>query len=243
MKAKDRNNKQPSQPLPVVKPNNDGRASNSEPLLADSLATKSDNVAESLTLPSVSSSGDYSAIVLAATQGSIEAFEYLYNQHAEQIYRYVYYRVSNQDDAEDLVAQVFVQAWSNITNYKSNGSPFVAWLYTIAHNLVVNYYKKSERQAKMQMPLEDWVADVQGTHDPEREFSNKLRNEALRRAILQLGSEQQQVIYFRYVEDWSHQQIASLMGKTEAAVRVIQFRAQKVLRQLLEKDGWAEVTN
>lgn len=240
MKANDRNKKQPNQPTPLTK-----QGASSEQLLTDSLAMEADNSAATLSLPATVTPGtdEYRAIVLAATQGSIEAFEYLYNQHADQIYRYVYYRVSSQDDAEDLVAQVFMQAWSNVGNYKPNGSPFVAWLYTIAHNLVINYYKKSERQSKLQMPLEDWVADVQGTHDPEREFSHKLRNEALRRAILQLGSEQQQVIYFRYVEDWSHQQIASLLGKTESAVRVIQFRAQKTLRQLLEKDGWAELVS
>ncbi len=186
---------------------------------------------------------DYKATVLEATQGKLTAFEQLYNQHADQIYRYIYYRVSNQSDAEDLVAQTFLQAWTAITNYKPNGSPFVAWLYTIAHNLVVNYYKKSERQAKLQMPLTDWMADVQGQQDPYRELNTRLRNEALRRAILQLGTEQQQIIYFRYVEDWSHQQIAALLGKTEAAVRVIQFRAQRALRQLLEKDGWNETFN
>jgi len=186
---------------------------------------------------------DYNATVLAATQGKLAAFEQLYRWHADQIYRYVYYRVSNQNDAEDLVAQTFLQSWTGITNYKPNGSPFVAWLYTIAHNLVVNYYKKSERQAKLQMPLADWMADVQGQQDPYHELNTRLRNEALRRAILQLGLEQQQIIYFRYVEDWSHQQIAALLGKTEAAVRVIQFRAQRALRQLLEKDGWSETFN
>lgn len=260
MKASDRSKKQLKRPLhETAKLNGNGTVIETPLHLVETVGSEAAPAEQgasfavpSLLLPAEAANevtsnpklaAEYQASVLAATQGSIEAFEQLYNSHVDQIHRYIYYRVNNQTEAEDLVGQVFLQAWSSISNYKPNGSPFVAWLYTIAHNLVVNYYKKSERQAKLQMPLGDWVADVQGPDDPYRELSQKMRNEALRRAIIKLGQEQQQVIYLRYIEDYSHQQIAAVLGKSEAAVRVIQFRAQKALRQLLEQDGWVENSN
>ena len=75
-----------------------------------------------------------------------EAFGKLYELYVEKIYSYVYYRIGNQQEAEDLTAKVFYRALDHIPNYNNKGVPFAAWLYRIAHNLVANWYRDRKRQ-------------------------------------------------------------------------------------------------
>ena len=86
-----------------------------------------------------------SELILLATEGDADAFGALYEKYIDQIYNYIYYRTSNGKDAEDLCSRVFIRALHHIERYEDRGYPFSAWLYRIAHNLVVNWYRDKDK--------------------------------------------------------------------------------------------------
>ena len=172
-------------------------------------------------------------IVATAAAGDADAFARLYDRHLDRIYRHIYYRVGNQSDAEDLTQQVFMQAWRAIGRYKQTESPFLAWLFTIAHNVVVSFY----RRARSEQYLEFDVADEHRSESPEHVAESSEQQLAVRRAILRLRPEQQQVVLLRFVENLSHGEVAAALGKSETAVRVMQHRALQELRRVLGQEG------
>lgn len=174
---------------------------------------------------------DETTLVLRAVGGDTAAFTTLYDQYYDRIYRHVYYRVGRVEDAEDLTQQVFLQAWRAIGRFRPKGSPFVAWLFTIAHNIVVNFYRRS----KAVQPLPENVAALRVDGGPESDL--RMDQEQVRQAITMLKPDQQQVLIMRFLEDLPHRDIAVAIGKSEANVRVIQHRALHELRQVLEREG------
>jgi RNA polymerase sigma-70 factor (ECF subfamily) len=165
----------------------------------------------------------------AAVAGDSRAFARLYDQHVDRIYRHVLYRIGNRTDAEDVTQQVFLQAWRAIARYERRTTPFVAWLLTIAHNAVVNFF----RRARTTNPIDVELPMVGRWGDPEAETTALLEQVAVRRAILRLKPDQQQVILMRFVENIDFADIAAVLGKNEGNIRVIQHRALLELRRLL----------
>lgn len=168
-------------------------------------------------------------LIDAACAGSTQAFAELYDRYLDRVYRHVYYRVGNRADAEDLTQQVFLQAWNAIGRFKKTGAPFVAWLMTIAHNLVVSMYRRAKDVQSLELEPETlarWAS-------PEAETLAEFDRESVREAILRLKADQQQVVIMRFVEDIDYPAIAAAIGKSEGNVRVIQHRALQELRRLL----------
>lgn len=169
------------------------------------------------------------ALVDAAMDGDAQAFAALYDQHLDRVYRYVYHWVGNEGDAEDLTQQVFLRAWEAMGRYRHTGASFVAWLLTIAHNQIMSLFRKTKES-----PLPDLEpADGRYWADPEGETLAKYEKLAVRRAILRLKPEHQQVIVMRFIEDFCYTDIAAVLGKSQGTVRVIQYRALAELRRLL----------
>jgi len=175
---------------------------------------------------------DQVLLVQRAISRDADAFGRLYDMYVNRVYRHIYYRVGNIADAEDLTQQVFLKAWQAIDRYKKTASPFLAWLMTISHNLVVDFY----RTKKAKTYLEAEVTADEPTSSLERVAEARFEQQRLRRAILQLRSDQQQVILLRFVEGYQYAEIASLLGKSEGAIRVILHRALVALRRMLEKE-------
>jgi RNA polymerase sigma-70 factor (ECF subfamily) len=148
------------------------------------------------------------------------------------VYRHIYYRVGNEQDAEDLTQQVFLKAWQAIPRYKKGTSPFIAWLTTISHNLVVDSYRTRKDTAYLDA---ETLADCPAS-SPEQLAEASLEQQRLRRAILKLGSDEQQVVILRFMEGFQFSEIASVLSKKEGNVRVILHRALVKLRSILEKD-------
>jgi RNA polymerase sigma-70 factor (ECF subfamily) len=164
-----------------------------------------------------------------AIGGDVQAFAALYDQHLERVYRYVYYWVGHRADAEDLTQQVFLQAWRAVGRYRHTGASFVAWLLMIAHNLVMSFFRRGKETHYLELePVsqERWA-------DPEATVLAKYDRQAVRRAILRLKPDQQQVIVLRFVEHFDYADVAATMGKSEGNIRVIQHRALAELRRLL----------
>ncbi len=171
-----------------------------------------------------------SELVDRAIVGDADAFGALYMKHLDAIYRYVYLRVHNVPEAEDLAEQVFLKAWLAIGSYKQYGKDFIHWLYIIAHNAVVDYHRRPD---SAHLPLPE---DLEARSGEAAALDAIIQTEdvcALSAALSQLSEEQQQVIVLRFVEGLSHTDVARIIGKSEGACRIIQHRALLALSKLL----------
>ena len=173
------------------------------------------------------------ALIAAAVGGDAPAFAALYDRYVDRVYRHVYYRLGDRGDAEDVTQQVFLNAWRAIGRYRCTGAPFVAWLFTIAHNAVAGFYRRAKATRDLELELEP-VATARWT-DPEAETLAAYDRAAVRRAILRLRPDQQQVVIMRFVEGLPYAEIAAALSKGEGHVRVLQHRALHELRRLLAR--------
>jgi RNA polymerase sigma-70 factor, ECF subfamily len=175
------------------------------------------------------------ALVERAARRDQAAFAELYDRFLTAVYRYVYYRVGNRTEAEDLSEQVFLQAWAAIDRFRWQGKPFLAWLYTLAHNLVIDL----RRRTRPSLSLDDDEHPVAEPASPgaERAFAEWADADLLARAIRRLTPEQQQVITLKFMEGFDTSQVARLMDKREGTIRALQLRALQSLRRELERQG------
>jgi RNA polymerase sigma-70 factor (ECF subfamily) len=170
------------------------------------------------------------ALAVQASQGDVSAFGKLYDKHVDAIYRYVYYRVRDDAEAEDLTSDVFMRALKAISRYEPRQA-FLAWLYRIARNAVIDRARRGGRQVSFEDALEHPTADQ--IVEPDIEILSRSDSDSLRKALRQLTPLQQEVIVLRFLEGYSTQEIANIVGKREGTIRGIQFRAIGALRQLI----------
>ena len=175
---------------------------------------------------------DERTLVQRAIEHDREAFGALYDRHVVRVYRHLYYLVGNAAEAEDLTAQAFLQAWEAIPRYQIRGAPFISWLLRIAHNLGVSHLRS--RRDGVELPATLIYHGREG--NPEETLQRQADVDRVREAILRLREEQRQVIILRFVEDLEYPEVAEIVGKSVAAVRVIQHRALNALR----KQIWRE---
>ena len=171
-------------------------------------------------------------LVERAKNGDVDAFGVLYKLHLDEIYRYIFFRVSNDRDAEDLTEQVFLNVWEALPEFEYQGKPFTSWVYRIAHNIVIDYYRSNNKKP---VPIEELHSDKLITDHPTT-LQKVIENEEyqmLANAISKLTDEQQQVIILRFIEGFSHREVAEVLDKNEGACRMIQFRALKALKESL----------
>lgn len=169
------------------------------------------------------------AVVARAIDGDETAFTKLYDHYFDRIYRHIFYRVSQPQDAEDLTQQVFLQAWRGIKRYRQTGSPFAAWLFTIAHHVVVSFYRRAKNTRPLDEQVAEWPMDgVLGSDEIQ------LEHDRVRQAMRLLKTEYQQVLAMRFLEDLGYRDIAAALGRSEGNVRVMQHRALNELRRRLD---------
>jgi RNA polymerase sigma-70 factor (ECF subfamily) len=174
------------------------------------------------------------ALVERAGQRDQAAFAKLYDQFLGPVYRYVFYRLGNRADAEDVSEQVFLQAWAAIDRFRWQGKPFLAWLYALARNLVVDWRRREKPAQSLdddEYPLDP--ASPSAAHA----ITQLLDANVLAAAIGRLTPEQQEVINLKFVEGFDSAQVARLMNKREGTIRALQFRGLQSLRRDLERQG------
>jgi RNA polymerase sigma-70 factor, ECF subfamily len=178
---------------------------------------------------------DVPRLVMRAQRGDRDAVATLYQVHVDLIYRYIYFRVPTQHDAEDLAAEVFVQMVERLPNYRITGAPFEAWLYRIAASRVADFYRGRKRHS------DDEISDDLSDDSPGIE--DLLEQEQLigplRAALLQLPDEHQNILVLRFIERKSHEEVAELLGKSVTAVKSAQHRALTRLTDLLGQNSKA----
>ena len=185
---------------------------------------------------------DVSALVKQAQSGSAAAFSALYEHYYDSIFRYVSFRTGNIAEAEDITAEVFVRMIESIHRFKWKGYPFSSWLFRIAHNLVVDFYRKKGRRNVVPMDsappiVETAVFDVDARMDVELAMGD------VRKAMESLTELQREAITLRFAAGLSISETAKAMGRKDNAVKALQHAGLKKLRRTLcaETNGRAAV--
>jgi RNA polymerase sigma-70 factor (ECF subfamily) len=162
-----------------------------------------------------------------------DAIGTIYDQHALSIYRYLYRRVHDAQVAEDLTSEVFVRMLQAIQSGRFWHTSFRGWLYRIAHNLVVDYYRRQPPVPPSALD-EELMADED---DPDSALAETLSYQRLEAAIRFLTPDQEQVLTLRFGEQLTTREIAEITGRNVGAVEALQHRALAALRRLLRKEA------
>lgn len=171
-------------------------------------------------------------IVRSAVKGDSSAFGDLYDHYQPMIYRFVVVKVTRREEAEDIVHQVFLSAWQNIKSYRHRGHPFSSWLYQIARNQVIDFYRSRRNETSIDAVDQEYFA---APASAELAVPAKIEMEAVRRAMEQLKPDYEDIIILRFIEELSLKESASILGKTEGAVKLMQHRAMNELKKLLKQ--------
>lgn len=156
----------------------------------------------------------------------------LYDQYVDRIYAYVYHRVGQADVAEDLTGQVFMRMLEAVRTGHGWQTSFSGWLYRIAHNIVIDHYRRKGRATFVD--IEDAAPMQAQSGDPVASTESQFERQRLRQALAELTDEQAQVISLRFLEDLSIAEVAVIMQKTEGAVKALQYRAVLALRRVMQ---------
>ena len=163
--------------------------------------------------------------LIAAARNDPSRFAELYENYFERVYAYVLRRVASRQEAEDVTSHVFHQALANIGKFEWRGAPFSAWLLRIAANATADRWRKQAREQGNPGKEASEEADFEGADECARLF----------RLVKELPTEQRFVIEMRFAEEKSIREIAQAIGKTEGAVKQLQFRGIQNLRAEVEK--------
>jgi RNA polymerase sigma-70 factor, ECF subfamily len=171
-------------------------------------------------------------LVEQAKRGNREALEELYLLHFDRIYSYLHMSVGNRHDAEDLTTQVFVKMLESIGKFRFRSAPFSAWLFRIAHNLAMDHFRASRRwQPEEEVPEPDPPEESAA----EEEALESIGRQSMLELIEGLSPEQQQVLTLKFVFNFSNGEAATILDKTEGAIKSLQHRALASLQRQLEK--------
>jgi len=168
-----------------------------------------------------------------AQQGNSSAFGDLYERHASAIFRFLYAHLDSQLDAEDLTCEVFLKAWQSLPNYQERGVPFLAFLFRIARNTLVDHYRQSSR-TEVEMPdeLDGWMPDA--NPGPAETISSQMEHQEILQILGRLRQDYQSVLILRFISDLSPEETAQVMNRSAGAIRVLQHRALGELRKQLK---------
>jgi len=171
---------------------------------------------------------DLRALVARAQKGEREALEELYLQHFDRIYSYLHLSVGNRHDAEDLTTQTFLKMLEAIGRFRWKTAPFSAWLFRIAHNLAMDHFRATKRWQP-----EEEVPEPEGSEESSAEEAalQSIGRRSMLELIENLSHEQKQVLTLKFVFNFSNGEAATILGKTEGAVKSLQHRALASLQK------------
>ena len=176
---------------------------------------------------------DDAQLLKKAQDGDTEAFGDLYGRYAPRVFRYLYAHLDNRLDAEDLTGEVFYRVWRSITAYREQGVPFLAYLFKIARNALIDHYRRKS-STRQEVSIEDF-----SLHDrspsPGDAVTTLLEHQKLRETMGKLREDYQTVLVLRFLSELSPEETAQVMGRSAGAVRVLQHRALAALRSYMEE--------
>jgi RNA polymerase sigma-70 factor (ECF subfamily) len=167
------------------------------------------------------------------TKQDEQAFASLYDHYIDDIYRFVYYKVSNQQDAEDLTSEIFLKTWRYLIDESNKDvDNFRALIYRTARNRIIDFYRK--RSDKEECSIEDVLKVTPDETSLEQEVQEEITQEQILKKMQKLKDNYQEVIVLRYLQELSTKETAQIMDKSRSTVRVTLHRALKKLKQLLD---------
>jgi len=168
---------------------------------------------------------DEKDIVVNCQNGKIDDFNILYYKYVKRIYKFIYYKVQHRETAEDITSLTFMKALEKINSFSNVRSTFSTWIYTIARNNVVDFY----RTKKNHFDIND-IWDLEDQTDIERDLDAKGRLVKVEKYLKELKAEQREIVMLRVWGDMTYREIAEITGKSEGNCKVIFFRALKELK-------------
>lgn len=191
-------------------------------------------MAEGGTASQTPPAADMRRLVERAQAGDREALEELYLLHFDRIYSYLHVTVGNRHDAEDLTTQTFLRMLEKIGSFRWQSAPFSAWLFRIAHNLSMDHFRANRRWQP-----EEEVPEPPGDEEPSAEAAalHSIGRQSMLELIEELSEDQQRVLTLKFVFSFSNGDVATILGKTEGAVKSLQHRALVSLQKQLERAG------
>ena len=179
-----------------------------------------------------SNTDDLRRLVELAQQGDREALEALYLLHFDRIYSYLHMSVGNRHDAEDLTTQTFLKMLEAIGRFRWRSAPFSAWLFRIAHNLAMDHFRAAKRtQPEEEVPEPPDSEEISA----EEEAMHAIGRQSMLELIENLSPEQQQVLTLKFVFNFPNAEVATILGKTEGAIKSLQHRALVSLQKQLAR--------
>jgi len=175
-------------------------------------------------------------LIKKAKHGDPQAFGDLYECHAPAVFRYLYAHLESRMDAEDLTGEVFLKAWQSLPNYIERGVPFLAFLFRIARNALVDHYRQNNRiEARSPEDMDGYrTGESAGLIEL---IGDQMEHQQIIRKLGQLRPDYQSVLTLRFFGELSPEETAQVMNRSVGAVRVLQHRAILALRQQLDETG------
>jgi len=166
-----------------------------------------------------------------------ESFAALYDEHINSIYRFIYFKVNSKEEAEDLASETFLKAWNYLSKIDNSNKihNFKAFLYQVANNLIIDFYRK---RSLLPTSLNDGEWEDANIPDERLSGIDKIKKDddvaELRKAFKKIPENYSSVIIWYYLEELEIAEIARILGKSEGTVRVTIHRALKALKKVLE---------
>jgi len=177
-------------------------------------------------------------LMLKAQAGDKEAFALLYEELYTPIFRFVYSKCSSQDIAEDLTQTAFLKAFKSLDNFSADSKYPIAYFYTIARNLIIDFYRKKKDVLITPQNDEDEVSIFDNIEDkelkPNEALEQKEQKVFIENLLDKLPENYKEVMQLKFIEEFSNKEISKILGKEESNIRQIQVRALKKLKIILE---------
>lgn len=168
-------------------------------------------------------------LLIQASQGDANSFGTLFDKYHAKIYRFIFFKISSKEIAEDLASQTFLKCWEHLSA-GNKVDKFQAWLYRIARNLIIDYFRSREKE---ELPL--IYQENSEIEEIKVDPGQNLTREELEKIIFNLKSEAREIILLRYIEDLSIKEISKIVDKSAVNVRVIIHRAIKELQEFIQQ--------
>lgn len=171
----------------------------------------------------------------AVRDGDYEAFADIVREYQRRLYNYLYRFAHNKEDCEDLVSDTFYQAFTQLKSCRDLGK-FKAWIYRIAHNLGVNFWRKQKRERTWTTKLEDLAFEVASwAHSQEEESRRREEGRLVEAALKELPEHYRSALFLFYHEDFSYHETAQILGIPLSSVKTHLFRGRKMLEDKLRQ--------
>lgn len=172
-------------------------------------------------------------LIRQAANGDEEAFGRIYDEFAEALYKFVKFKVTDQEQAEDILQDVFIKAWKGIPGLTLTDLNFSAWLYTVAGNTVNDYFRRVYRRPQTVTLSPDF--EIASPHDTSKATETAINTKHLHAALDKLSPDYKQVLELRFIQEFSVEETARILAKTTVGTRVLQYRALKKLETIYKR--------